>query len=276
MLSWRCVGLACCWFWATASGSTVRARPCIRDLVVLRSRRCRLWSSSIRAVKVCVVIHSSFHQLQVLDAGLLSKSARLETWQVEDLWLGDLSPHVRFPFDHGFRLVDFVELDLLQMLPVPWLSSIKRRNLLLVEGRSGWTVRCTLVDIVSVFVGRVELSGVVPSTEGVLDLVLVGVFEFAVDQGQLVDVFESGVVGVEVVDLGALVGLADVLSVLVLVQAQRLHFVRSHDHVGGWVPLGDCLAGAYIARGYVGLLLHVCGVGQMALINYGVPACSAE
>lgn len=175
---------------------------------------------------------------------MLSKATRLEARQVENLWPGDLSPHIRFPFDHGFRLVDFVELDLLQMLPVSRLPSIKRRNLLLVEGRSGWAVRRALVDIVSVFVRRVELSGVVPSTEGVLDLVLVGVLEFAVDQGQLVDIFETGVVGVEVVDLGALVGLADVLSVLVLVQAQRLHFVRSQDHVGGWVPLGDCLAGA--------------------------------
>jgi hypothetical protein len=175
---------------------------------------------------------------------LLSEATRLETRQVENLWPGDLSPHVRFPFDHGFRLVDFVELDLLQMLSVSRLPNIKRRNLLLVEGRSGRAVRRTLVDIVSVFVRRVELSGVVSSTEGVLDLMFVGVLEFAVDQGQLVDIFEAGVVRVEVVDLGALVGLADVLSVLVLVQAQRLHFVRSQDHIGGWVPLGDCLTGA--------------------------------
>lgn len=244
--------------------------------MALRSLLCRLWVSSIRAVKVCFVIYRSFHQLEVLDAGLLSKSTWLETWQVEDLWLGDLPPCVRFPFDHGFRLVDFVELDLLQMLSVPWLSSIKRWNLLLVKGRSRRTVRRALVDIVSVFVGCVELSGVVSSTEGVLDLVLVGVFEFAVDQGQLVDIFESGVVRVEVVNLGALVGLADILSVLVLVQAQRLHFVRSQDHVGGWIPLDDCLTGAYIARGYEGLLLHICGVSQMAFIIHGVPTRSTK
>lgn len=81
---------------------------------------------------------------------------------------------------------------------------------------------------------------------------------------------------VEVVDLGALVGLADILSVLVLVQAQRLHFVRSQDHIGGWIPLDDCLTGAYIARGYEGLLLHVCGVSQMAFIIHGVPTRSTK
>ena len=271
MLPWRSVGTAC--------GSTFWTCRGFRDLMILRLLWCRLGSSSVRVVEVCLVVHCSFHQLEVLDAGLLSKATRLETWQVENLWLGDLSPHICFPFHHGFRLVAFGELDLLQMLPVAGLSGIERRNLLLMKGRSRWAVRRALVDIVSVLMRRVELSGVVPPTKGVLDLMLVSIFELAVDQRQLVDIFESLLVGVEVVDLGALVGLTNVLSVLVLVQAQRLHFVRSKGHIRGWVPLGDCLACAYITRGYEGLPLHVCGVGKMALsvfFVHGGPACSAE
>lgn len=110
--------------------------------------------------------------------------------------------------------------------------------------RSCRAVGSTDVDIVSILVRSIELCRVISPSKSVFYLMFIRIFEFTIDQGQLFDIFESLIMWVNIVYLGALVRLSDVIPLFVLVQPQSLRFICSQHKIGRWVPLIDCLISA--------------------------------